>query len=140
MGAAMVDGALRIQGYEDWLLRDAVGAVRDADRPHGAWAIVGPFRGMGTGLEGLFELLGAGTEDGLMFGECRVEQFRPLERDRDYVVTCKIVGSTRHRGRKVAEFDAVDYVTEVVDDEGIAVRCRNVLIVPREQQIPEARS
>jgi hypothetical protein len=133
MVATMVDGALRIRAFEDWLLRDAIGAPTAAERPHGAWTIVGGFRGLGAGLDGLFEMLGAGTDDGVMFGTCRIEQLRPLERDRDYVVRCSVVGSNRRHGRRVPVFDVVAYVTEVADSEGVAVRSTSSMIVPRRE-------
>lgn len=127
----MPDGTLRIQGFEDWLLRDAIGAETDAELPHGAWTIVGGFRGMGAGLDGLFEQLGAGVADGVMFGGCRIEQLRPLLRDRDYVVRCTVVGSQRRHGRRVPVFDVVEYVTEIADDDGTAVRTTSSMIIPR---------
>jgi hypothetical protein len=130
---AMPDGALRIQGFEDWLLRDAIGAPTAADRPHGAWTIIGGFRGMGAGLDGLFEMLGAGTDDGVMFGTCRVEQLRPLERDREYIVRCAVVGSKRRHGRRVPVFDVVEYVTEIADADGVAVRTTSSMVVPRQE-------
>lgn len=141
--ARMRDGALRIQAFEDWLLRDALGAPTSGERPHGAWTVVGSFRGMGEGLDGLFRMLGAGTDDGVMFGECRIEQVRPLEHEREYVVRCEVLGATRRTGRRVPVFDVVEYVTEIVEQsagpdgtatEAVAVRCHASMIVPR----PEA--
>jgi hypothetical protein len=128
------DGALRIERYEDWLLRDAAGAPTSGDRPHGGWTVVGPFRGLGDGLVGFFELLGAATDDGVMFGECQIDQIRPLEYDRDYTVTCEVLGSTRRHGRRVPVFDVVEYVVELHDADGVAVRSTNSFIVPRHQE------
>lgn len=136
----MRDGSLRIQAFEDWLLRDALGAPTTGSRPHGAWTVVGAFRGMGEGLDGLFRMLAAATDDGVMFGECRIEQIRPLEHEREYVVRCEVLGATRRTGRRVPVFDVVDYVTEIVDQpadpdgstiDRVAVRCHASMIVPR---------
>lgn len=131
MSTAMRDGVLRIERHEDWLLRDCARAAPSTDRPHPGWTIVGGFSGLGAGLVGLFGMIGAEFKDGVMFGECDVEQIRPLEYETDYRVTCLIEGTARRTGRRVAVFDVVDYVVEIHDDEGIAVRNRNSFVVPR---------
>jgi hypothetical protein len=131
MSGRMRPGTLVISPAEDSALRDAVGATGSSSTPHPAWAVVGTFRGLGDGVEGLFQMVGARLDEGVMFGECSIEVVRPLEMHRDYAVTCEVVGSTPRVGRTIGTFDLVEYVTEIWDAGDVAVRCVNSLIVPR---------
>jgi hypothetical protein len=132
VGHRFPDGHLRILPYEDWLARDAIGATTTATRPHGSWTLIGCcFRGMGADLTEIFHVLGAAEEDGALLGESAVKQLRPLEYGRHYTVRSEIVEVKRRHGAKVPVFDLVTFAVALQDELGVAVQCRNSLVVPR---------
>lgn len=131
VGHVFPAGSLRIERYEDWLVRDAVGAPTDVDAPHPSWALFGAFRGMGADLTEIFRVFGTAAADGVLFGETSVEEVRPLRFEHDYVVTSRVVDVQRKRGFRIPVFDLVSYVVAIVDDDGEAVRCCQTMVVPR---------
>lgn len=134
VGRRLPDGALRIERYEDWLTRDAIGAPTSGQHPHPAWALLGTFRGMGADLVELFDVMDAAQDDGVLFGEASVVQTAHLKFDRDYVVTSQIRDVRRRRGSKVPVFDLVDCLVSIEDADGQVVRCTNTFVVPRRSQ------
>lgn len=131
VGHRLPPGHLRIQRYEDWLARDAIGATVNGERPHAMWTVLGVFRGLGVDLAEFFSRLETTAEAGVLFGETRIEQVRPLEYDHDYAVQCEVTGVTRRHGSTVSVFDLVAYRVEIEDDQGVSVRCSNTFVVPR---------
>lgn len=134
VGRRLPDGVLRIEPYEDWLTRDAVGAPTTADVPHPVWALLGAFRGMGVDLVELFEVFGAAVDDGVLFGGISIQQWGHLEYGRDYVVGAEIVDIRRRHGSKVPVFDLVDCVVTVSDDARVVVECTKTFVVPRKDE------
>jgi uncharacterized protein (TIGR03084 family) len=131
-GYEFPDGALVVEGYEDWIARDCIGSPPAGDEfVHPGWLLFGAFRGMGLTLTELFHLVDAAEEDGVMFGETEIEQIAPLRRDTAYVVHGRITGITRRTGAKVGVFDLVSYELEIACDGEPSARCRNSLVVPR---------
>lgn len=134
VGRSIPPGRLRIERYEDWLARDCLAAAQGQDRPHPSWTLLGSFRGLGLDLVQLFEAMGARHDDGVMFGESSIEQLRPLEYERDYVVTGEFVGVARRRGRRVPLFDLVELDVTLADEAGPAVVVHKSFVVPRRER------
>lgn len=133
VGTEFPPGALRVEPYEDWLARDAIGADQSEDGLlHPSWILNGALRGAGYGLGDIIELCGASWADGVLFGEARVEQIEPLRSSTDYTVVGCILDVQRRTGRRVPAFDLVTYEMRIEHGGSPVGRCVNTFVIPRE--------
>jgi hypothetical protein len=132
VGTELPPGTLRVEPYEDWLARDALGAdPAEGDMLHPSWILNGALRGAGYDLAGLIELFGASWGDGVLFGEARVEQVEPLRSSVDYTVAGTVLDVDRRNGRRIRCFDVVTYEMRIERDGRVCARVRNRFVVPR---------
>ena len=97
-------GSFTIAGYEDWLMRDVLGAERgDGVHAHPIWAFAAPQGAMGITIDGVFHLCGSSADEGPLLGDTKVELIASLLIDHPYAVSGGIVSAVRkdrsRRGR-----------------------------------------
>lgn len=125
-------GSLLVPAYEDWIARDCVGAPPATDGLlHPSWTLLGALRGSGYDLEDIIRLCDASWDDGVMFGETRVEQVQPLRADVEYSVRGTFLDVERRSGRKIAAFDLVTYEICIELDGDLVAQCVNSFVIPR---------
>ncbi|HWL42005.1 MAG TPA: hypothetical protein VNQ73_03605 [Ilumatobacter sp.] len=126
-------GGFAIEPYEDWLMRDVLGApAGDGTRAHPIWAFAAPQQSMGVTIDEIFELCGSSAADGPMLGDSSIELAEPLRLGHRYVVSGSIVAASRKRGRTVGTFDVVTFVADTTDAAGApAARLTNSFVFPR---------
>ena len=125
-------GSLVVEPYEDWLARDAIGADQtDGDLLHPSWILIGALRGAGFDLGEIIALCGATWDDGILFGEARVEQIEPLRRSPEYAIAGSFLDVERRTGRRVPEFDLVTYEMRIEHEKRVVGRCVNRFVIPR---------
>ncbi|MCW2841094.1 MAG: hypothetical protein JWR55_2577 [Aeromicrobium sp.] len=133
VGTELPPGTLRVEPYEDRLARDALGGDRaEGDLLHPSWILNGALRGAGHDVAGLIELFGASWDDGVLFGEARIEQVEPLRASVDYAITGTVLDVERRNGRRVRCFDVVTYEMRVERDDRVFARVRNRIVIPRQ--------
>lgn len=133
VGARFPGGEFTIEPYEHWLMCDAVGAepVRSGVA-NPMYVYYGALGGMGISLDELFAMVGATADDGVMFGEAKIESTRPLRIGDTYSVSGGITDIVRKSGKRAGVFDIVTFALDVTDDAGVAVgRSTNSFVFPR---------
>ena len=131
VGRSLPGGRVRLEPYEHWLACDAVGAGSwSGDVAHPMFGYYLALRGMGVSLDDLFALAGSTADDGVMFGEARLELCRPLRVGGDYDVHGSVTAAERKTGRS-GTFDLLEFRLEVSDAEGVAAVSTNTFVFPR---------
>jgi hypothetical protein len=126
-------GRFTIAAYEDWLMRDVIGAPRgDGVHAHPIWGFAAPQGAMGLTIGDVFALCDATAADGPMLGDTKVELTRPFRIGAPYVVSGGIVSAVRKTGRTAGVFDLVHFTVESADEAGsVVARLTNSFAFPR---------
>ena len=133
VGRTLPGGRMRLEPYEHWLACDAISSPRwTGDVAHPMFGYYLALRGMGVSLDELFALAGATTDDGVMFGESRLELRRPLRIGDDYDVRGSVTSAERKVGRS-GTFDLFEFRLELSDGDGLAAVSTNTFVFPRAQ-------
>lgn len=136
VGHRLPGGVARIQHYEDWLLRDAVGAPPPAGDgiAHPTTVFLAAQANVGLDLDDLFALFGATSADGPLLGEWSMDCAEPLRLLTDYAVSCTVERVARKRGRRTGVFDLVTVVIELTGpDERVHATVRPTYVFPRKE-------
>ena len=120
VGLRVPGGACRLEGYENWLLCDAVRAPR-TERAHPIWSFFAPQRGMGLTLGALFDELGAPLAEGSVLGSFGARWHAALEFDVEHVVAGGVTDVHRRASRVLGPFDDVTMVLELARADGTPV-------------------
>ena len=133
IGTAFPGGTYTIEPYRHWLMTDAVEDVPTSSGTASPIEIyLGAMGGLGLSIEELFELVGASSADGPMFGEAEIEQLIPLRVGERYDVRGGITGIVRKEGRRAGVFDIVTFRLELVNADGaVAGVATNSFVFPR---------
>lgn len=134
VGYRLPGGVARIQHYEDWLLRDALGAPPPAGdgMAHPTMVFLAAQANIGIELEELFALFGATSADGPMLGEWSVDCAEPLRLLTDYAVSCTVERVVRKEGKRTGVFDLVTVVIELTGpDDRVHATVRPTYVFPR---------
>lgn len=133
VGTRFPGGKFTIEPYEHWLMCDAVGAepVRSGVA-NPMYVYYGALGGMGITLDELFAMVGATADDGVMFGEAKIESSQPLQIGSSYSVSGGITDIVRKSGKRAGVFDIVTFALDVTDDARAPVgRSTNSFVFPR---------
>lgn len=133
IGHELPGGTYELEDYKDWLTRDVVGAAPAVDGVAlPMFCYYAAIAGMGVSIDGLFRLVDATADSGVMFGEAEVDIRKPFRLGETYSVTGRITEVTRKEGRKAGVFDIITFVLDVTDSSGeLAGVSTNAFVFPR---------
>jgi hypothetical protein len=111
---------------------DAVLGDPEADPSVDAlWIFTSGLRGMGVDLVEVFASAGCSmTEDGPMLGGIEFELSRPIEVDRPYAATGRILSVERKTGRRTGTFDLMRLRVALSDAAGEAAAATTTYVLP----------
>jgi hypothetical protein len=133
LATAFPTGTLRVERYEDWLARDAIGtSAASGQEAHPAWILLGALRSAGLTLDEIVEAGGGTWDAGVMFGETRLELDAPLRPGVDYRVEARFVDLQQRHGRTIGPFDLMTYQVSLLDGDRRVARCTNSFVMRRE--------
>jgi len=126
-------GTYTVEPWRVWLTNDVIGAPQRTDGiAHPMFCYYAAMAGLGISIDEMFTLCGASADDGPMFGECDVQQLRPLEVGAAYTVRGEITSAVRKEGARTGVFDIVTFQLEVVaPDDQVSSVVSNSFIFPR---------
>ena len=126
-------GAYAVEPWRVWLTNDVLGAAQQTDGiAHPMFCYYAAMAGLGITIDEMFTLCYASADDGPMFGECDIQQLRPLEVGATYTVRGEITSAIRKQGARTGTFDIVAFRLEVVAPDGeVASVVSNSFIFPR---------
>ncbi|MEQ8716742.1 MAG: MaoC family dehydratase N-terminal domain-containing protein [Acidimicrobiales bacterium] len=133
VGHELPGGTYELEDYKDWLTRDVVGATPAVDGVAlPMFCYYAAIAGMGVSIDGLFQLVDATADSGVMFGEAEIDIRKPFRLGETYSVKGRITEIKRKEGRKAGVFDIVTFVLDVVDSSGeVAGVSTNAFVFPR---------
>jgi len=121
-GTALPGGELVLEEYESAIADAAFRAEDDAGGfAHPAWFIIASLRGMGISVDELCALAEQEPGDTLLFGNCEVEQFRPLTpgtRYRTYAEITDVGSRTTRDGSRLDHLTVSVTVSHPAADAG----------------------
>jgi hypothetical protein len=122
----------RIEPFQCWLFREAVGAEPSYDSVHEGHGYVACAAGSAISLSALLVMAGCRPVDGPMLIGSSVELLGELRVDVDYSVTARILGLEHRHGQKLGRFDVLEHEWALVDCDGVTVyRYVGRLALPR---------
>ena len=125
-------GTYKLPEYVCWLWSDAA-QLPPAYEAHPGLAHLIASNGLGVSVNEILELMGATTDDGVMFGEFGVEYHGTLRAGATYECDAEVTDVERKRGRRAGVFDKLSFEVTIREqgcDAPVAV-CRNAWIFPR---------
>lgn len=133
VGRQFPGGSYTIDPWRVWLTNDVIGAPqRTDDLAHPMFCYYAAMAGLGISIDEMFTLCYGSADDGPMFGECDIQQFRPLQVGATYSVRGEITSAVRKEGAKTGTFDIVAFRLEVVAHDGeVSSAVSNSFIFPR---------
>ena len=122
-----------LEAWRVWLTNDVIGAPQRSDGiAHPMFCYYAAMAGLGISIDEMFTLCHASADDGPMFGECDIQQLRPLEVGATYTVRGQITSAVRKQGARTGTFDIVAFRLEVVAPDGeVSSVVSNSFIFPR---------
>lgn len=126
-------GVYAVEPWRVWLTNDVIGASQRADGvAHPMFCYYAAMAGLGISIDEMFTLCHASADDGPMFGECDIQQLRPLEIGATYTVRGEITSAVRKQGARTGTFDIVAFRLEVIAPDGeVSSVVSNSFIFPR---------
>ena len=126
-------GVYAVEPWRVWLTNDVIGASQRADGvAHPMFCYYAAMAGLGISINEMFTLCYASADDGPMFGECDIQQMRPLEIGATYTVRGEITSAVRKQGARTGTFDIVAFRLEVIAPDGeVSSVVSNSFIFPR---------
>lgn len=136
VGRQLPGGSYTVEPWRVWLTNDVLGANQRTDGiAHPMFCYYAAMAGMGLSIGEMFTLCSATADDGPMFGECDIQQLRPLEIGATYAVRGEITSAVRKQGARTGTFDIVAFQLDVVAPDGeVAGVVSNSFVYPRRQQ------
>lgn len=133
VGRQFPGGTYAVDPWRVWLTNDVIGAPQRTDGiAHPMFCYYAAMAGLGISIDEMFNLCYASADDGPMFGECDIQQLRPLEIGATYTVRGEITGAVRKQGERTGTFDIVAFQLEVVAPDGeVSSVVSNSFIFPR---------
>ncbi|MHB1467934.1 MAG: hypothetical protein ACYCU0_01695 [Solirubrobacteraceae bacterium] len=116
-----------------WLWSDTAELPADERSAHPALAYFVAMQGTGVSIQEIFDLIGAGVDSGVMFGECELTWHRLLLPGGTYECEAEIVGMVRKEGRRAGVFDMMSFKVSMRESGAaeLAAECVNSWVVPR---------
>ena len=126
-------GVYAVEPWRVWLTNDVIGASQRADGvAHPMFCYYAAMAGLGISINEMFTLCYASADDGPMFGECDIQQMRPLEIGATYTVRGEITSAVRKQGARTGTFDIVAFRLEVIAPDGeVSSVVSNSFVFPR---------
>ncbi len=133
VGRQFPGGTYAVEPWRVWLTNDVIGAPQRTDGiAHPMFCYYAAMAGFGISIDEMFTLCYASADDGPMFGECDIQQMRPLKIGATYTVRGKITSAVRKQGERTGTFDIVAFQLEVVAPDGeVSSVVSNSFIFPR---------
>lgn len=119
-----------------WLWSDTSELPASEQVAHPALAYFVAMQGTGVSIQDIFDLLGAGIESGVMFGECELTWHKPLQAGATYDCEAEIVGIERKQGKRAGVFDKMSFRVSMraQGESELAAVCVNSWVIPRREQ------
>jgi hypothetical protein len=117
-GYELPGGKFRLEPYEAWLGEEAMQSQGGSASLNITWVLIAGLKGMGISIADLVALAGAKVEDGVLFGEVGLEQQVPLVVETHYSVSGRILGITRHQGKRAGVFDILSFEVDIQGPDG----------------------
>jgi hypothetical protein len=111
-GRRLPGAEIPVERYESALADHALLAPADVEHAHPLWLVVLALRGMGITVDELCDLAAQRPQDTLLFGNCALEQYRPLPVGHGFRITATVGPVTRKESRSGG---ALDFITVDVD-------------------------
>ena len=133
VGRQFPGGTYAVEPWRVWLTNDVIGAPQRTDGiAHPMFCYYAAMTGLGISIDEMFTLCYGSADDGPMFGECDIQQHRPLEIGGTYTVRGEITSAVRKQGERTGTFDIVAFQLEVVAPDGeVSSTVSNSFIFPR---------
>ena len=133
IGRQFPGGTYAVEPWRVWLTNDVIGAPQRTDGiAHPMFCYYAAMAGLGISIDEMFILCYASASDGPMFGECDIQQLRPLKIGATYTVRGEITSAVRKQGVRTGTFDIVAFQLEVVAPDGeVSSVVSNSFIFPR---------
>ena len=133
VGRQFPGGTYALEPWRAWLTNDVIGAPQRTDGvAHPMFCYYAAMAGLGITINEMFTLCYASADDGPMFGECDIQQLRPLEIGATYTVRGEITSAVRKQGERTGTFDIVAFRLEVIAPDGeVSSVVSNSFIFPR---------
>ena len=97
VGHELPGGTYELEDYKDWLTRDVVGAAPAVDGVAlPMFCYYAAIAGMGVSIDGLFQLVDATADSGVMFGEAEIDIRKPFRLGETYSVEGRITEIKLH--------------------------------------------
>jgi len=135
IGHRFPGGTYTLPGYLAWLWADAACTTPQPDVAHPSLGYIVAMQGMGVTIQDIFDLMEAGADSGVMFGETALEFAGVLRPDTTYDVEAEIADVERKSGKRAGTFDKLTFVIRVTDREAgePVVTNTNTWIFPRKE-------
>ncbi len=131
VGRTLPSGSYELEGPTVRAFAEAVRSP-NPENVHPVLGFVITQRGLGIGLDDLFEMFASSAAAGPLHGRCRLEFHRPIVADERYDVEAVIVGAEDKRGASLGDFRLVTFRVDARDRSGVpVVTCTNTFLLPR---------
>jgi hypothetical protein len=122
-----------------WLWSDTARLPADTGVAHPALAYYVAMRGVGAGIQEIFDLMDAAPDSGVMFGECDLEYTGVILPGTTYDCEAQVIDIQRKHGRRVGTFDRFVFRITIHDAESAetVVTCTYSWIFPRAEDPAE---
>jgi hypothetical protein len=127
-----------LPGYVSFLWSDAARLEPDPDHAHPGLIYFLGLRGAGVSIQGIFDLMDADVDSGVVLGEYSAEVNGLIRSGVAYECTAKILSVERKRGQRAGVFDKLSFqviIREPERSEPLAVTT-NDWIFPRREDAP----
>lgn len=134
-------GSYQIEHWENYLLTEATaGEHSSSNYAHPSFLFHAPLAAVGLTYQEIFDLCQAESADAVRAGEYDWEILRPLEEGIEYQAQGQILSVDRKVGSQAGTFDAVVFIIELSDMEGVAARVTNTWLFLRSGSNARGRS
>jgi hypothetical protein len=134
-------GSYQIEHWENYLLTEATaGEHSSSNYAHPSFLFHAPLAAVGLTYQEIFELCRTESADAVRAGEYDWEILRPLEEGIEYQAQGQILSVDRKVGSQAGVFDAVVFIIELSDSEGVVARVTNTWLFLRSGSNPRGQS
>lgn len=122
-----------LPAHVSWLWADAVGAVPDASAGHPSIAYFLATQALDAGITGVFEMLDADAESGVVLGEVELDFSGAIVPGTTYDCAAEVLAIDRKQGARMGTFDRLSllFTVRAADRADVVVRCTAIWIFPR---------
>jgi hypothetical protein len=118
-----------------WLWSDTAQLKPDRQTAHPALAYFVAMQGTGVSIQDIFDLMDAGVDDGVLFGECELIWNGEMKSGATYECTAEVVKVERKSGRRAGVFDLMAFQIQMREPGAteVVATCTNTFVFPRKE-------